>query len=123
MKRLIISFLILAAIVTTSVYTLSAFDKANHTLVSYVERAEELYKQNKTDLAEEELTRLNRFWSDYYNLASYIVQSTKLEEVAQSISKLKALMGKDEFLSECESIKYGVRLIYDSEYPYLHSIL
>ena len=123
MKRLIISFLILAAIVTTSVYTLSAFDKANHTLVSYVERAEELYKQNKTALAEEELTRLNRFWSDYYNLASYIVQSTKLEEVAQSVSKLKALMGKDEFLSECESIKYGVRLIYDSEYPYLHSIL
>ncbi len=123
MKRLIISVLILATIVVTSIVTLSVFDSKNEQLISYIERTEELYKQNKTDLAEEELTRLNRFWSDYYNLVSYIVQSTKLEEVAQSVSKLKALMGKDEFLSECESIKYGIRLIYDSEFPYLHSIL
>ncbi len=123
MKRLIISLLILVSIVVTSVFILSVFDSRNEQLISYVDRVEELYKQNKTDLAEEELTRLNRFWSEYYNLVSYIVQSTKLEEIAQSVSKLKALMGKDEFLSECESIKYGIRLIYDSEYPYLHSIL
>ena len=124
MKRLITCIIILVLIISGSTYSLYVFDKKNDDITDHIDYIQTLYKQNKTDEAEEELTRLDRFWDEYYNYMSFIVQSTKLEDISLSVSKLKYLLKKDsdEFLSECESIKYGIQMIYDSEYPHLHSV-
>lgn len=124
MKRLITCVIILVLIISGSTYSLYVFDKKNDDITDHIDYIQTLYKQNKTDEAEEELTRLDRFWDEYYNYMSFIVQSTKLEDISLSVSKLKYLLKKDsdEFLSECESIKYGIQMIYDSEYPHLHSV-
>ncbi len=124
MKRLITCVIILVLIISGSTYSLYVFDKKNDDITEHIDYIQTLYKQNKTDEAEEELTRLDRFWNEYYNYMSFIVQSTKLEDISLSVSKLKYLLKKDsdEFLSECESIKYGIQMIYDSEYPHLHSV-
>lgn len=124
MKRLITCVIILVLIISGSTYSLYVFDKKNDDITEHIDYIQMLYKQNKTDEAEEELTRLDRFWNEYYNYMSFIVQSTKLEDISLSVSKLKYLLKKDsdEFLSECESIKYGIQMIYDSEYPHLHSV-
>lgn len=125
MKRLIISVIILVLIISGSTYSLYVFDKKNDEITGHIDYIDTLYKENKTDEAEEELTRLDRFWDEYYNFMSFIVQSTKLEDISLSVSKLKYLlnMDSDEFLSECESIKRGIEMIYDSEYPHIHSVL
>ncbi len=124
MKRLITCVIILVLIISGSTYSLYVFDKKNDDITEHIDYIQTLYKQNKTDEAEEELTRLDRFWNEYYNYMSFIVQSTKLEDISLSVSKLRYLLKKDsdEFLSECESIKYGIQMIYDSEYPHLHSV-
>ncbi len=124
MKRFVISLTILALIISGSIYSLYVFDKKNDEITDRIDHIQTLYKQNKTDEAEEELTRLDRFWDEYYNFASFIIQSTKLEDISLSMSKLEYLlkMDSDEFLSECESIKYGIKIIYDSEYPHIHSV-
>lgn len=124
MKRLITCVIILVLIISGSTYSLYVFDKKNDDITDHIDYIQTLYKQNKTDEAEEELTRLDRFWNEYYNYMSFIVQSTKLEDISLSVSKLRYLLKKDsdEFLSECESIKYGIQMIYDSEYPHLHSV-
>lgn len=124
MKRLITCVIILVLIISGSTYSLYVFDKKNDDITNHIDYIQTLYKQNKTDEAEEELTRLDRFWNEYYNYMSFIVQSTKLEDISLSVSKLRYLLKKDsdEFLSECESIKYGIQMIYDSEYPHLHSV-
>lgn len=123
MKRLITSICILAVIVAGSVISLYVFKNKNTELISIINSAQDLAKQNKTDQAEEELERLDRFWSDYHILTSYFLQNTKLDELATSVSKLKGLLGDDEFFSECDSIKYGVNMLYENEFPYIHSIL
>lgn len=124
MKRLITCVIILVLIISGSTYSLYVFDKKNDEITEHIDHIQTLYKKNKTDEAEEELTRLDRFWDEYYNYMSFIVQSTKLEDISLSVSKLKYLLKKDsdEFLSECESIKYGIQMVYDSEYPHLHSV-
>ncbi|MCC8191735.1 MAG: DUF4363 family protein [Ruminococcus sp.] len=124
MKRFVISVILLAAIIFGSITSLFVFDRKNDEMTERISYIQTLYKQNKTDEAEEELARLDRFWNEYYNFMSFIVQSTKLEEISLSVSKLEYLlkMDSEEFLSECDSIKYGIQMIYDSEFPYLHSI-
>lgn len=124
MKRFVVCIIILVLIISGSTFSLYFFDKKNDEITEHIDYIQTLYKENKTDEAEEELTRLDRFWDEYYNFMSFIVQSTKLEEISLSVSKLKYLleMDSDEFLSECESIKYGIQMIYDSEYPHFHSV-
>lgn len=124
MKRFVTSVIILVLILAGSIYSLFVFDRKNDELTQQIDYIQTLYKENKTDKAEEELTRLNRFWNEYYIFMSFIVQSTKLEDISLSVSKLKYLLSEDseEFLSECDAIKKGIKMVYDSEYPHLHSV-
>ena len=91
-----------------------------NTLDSITEYAED----EKTDQALEKIKEFSRSWKDYYICVSFLVESSRLEDISASCAKLEALLLKnsEELYSECETIKYGIKLIYNNEFPYLHSI-
>lgn len=124
MKRLILCATILVIIITGSVLSLFLINKKNQQLIKTLDAVTEYAEDRKTDQALEKIDEFSRSWKKYYICVSFLVESSCLEDISASCSKLKALLLKDseELYSECETIKYGITLIYNNEFPYLHSI-
>ena len=124
MKRLILCVTILVIIITGSVLSLFLINNKNQQLIKTIDAITEFAEDRKTDQALEKIDEFSRLWKKYYICVSFLVESSCLEDVSASCAKLKALLLKDseELYSECETIKYGITLIYNNEFPYLHSI-
>ncbi len=124
MKRLILCIAILAVIITGSVLSLLLINNKNQQLIETLDAITVYAEDRKTDQALEKIEEFSRLWKKYYVCVSFLVESSCLEDISSSCAKLKALLLKDseELYSECETIKYGINLIYNNEFPYLHSI-
>lgn len=124
MKRLILCITILVVIVSGSVLSLLLINNKNQHLISTLNMITEYAEDEKTDQALEKIKEFSRSWKDYYICVSFLVESSRLEDISASCAKLEALLMKnsEELYSECETIKYGITLIYNNEFPYLHSI-
>lgn len=124
MKRIILCAAILVVIVIGSTLSLFLIKDKNQQLINTLDYVTEYAEDKKTDQALEKIEEFSRLWKKYYICVSFLVESSCLEDVSASCAKLKALLLKDseELYSECETIKYGITLIYNNEFPYLHSI-
>lgn len=124
MKRLILCITILIVIISGSVSSLFLIKSKNQKLINTLDSITECAEDEKTDQALEKIKEFSRSWKDYYICVSFLVESSRLEDISESCAKLEALLLKnsEELYSECETIKYGIKLIYNNEFPYLHSI-
>lgn len=124
MKRLILCITILTVIISGSVCSLFLLKNKNQKLINTLDSITEYAEDEKTDQALEKIKEFSRSWKDYYICVSFLVESSRLEDISESCAKLEALLLKnsEELYSECETIKYGITLIYNNEFPYLHSI-
>ena len=124
MKRLILCVTILIVIISGSVSSLFLLKSKNQKLINTLDSITECAEDEKTDQALEKIKEFSRSWKDYYICVSFLVESSRLEDISESCAKLEALLLKnsEELYSECETIKYGIKLIYNNEFPYLHSI-
>lgn len=124
MKRLILCITILLVIISGSIFSLFLIKNKNQELITALDTITEYAEDEKTDQALEKIKEFSRSWKDYYICVSFIVESSRLEDISASCAKLEALLLKssEELYSECEAIKYGITLIYNNEFPYLHSI-
>lgn len=124
MKRIILCIAIIVIIISGSILSLFLIKSNNQRLIETLDEVTEYAEDNKTDQALEKIEEFSRSWEKYYICVSFLVESSCLEDVSASCAKLKALLLKDseELYSECETIKYGITLIYNNEFPYLHSI-
>lgn len=124
MKRLILCVTILIVIISGSVSSLFLIKSKNQKLINTLDSITECAEDEKTDQALEKIKEFSRSWKDYYICVSFLVESSRLEDISESCAKLEALLLKnsEELYSECETIKYGIKLIYNNEFPYLHSI-
>lgn len=124
MKRLILCITILTVIISGSVSSLFLLKNKNQKLINTLDSITEYAEDEKTDQALEKIKEFSRSWKDYYICVSFLVESSRLEDISESCAKLEALLLKnsEELYSECETIKYGITLIYNNEFPYLHSI-
>ncbi len=125
MKRVVICAAIISVIILSSIGSLFILKTQNEKIIEYVDEAILLWKKNETGEALEKIDELNRFWQKYYIRISFIVQNDKMENINTSVAKLKPLVitGNEEFYAECENIKLLLEMIYDSQFPYLHSII
>lgn len=123
MKRIIISFGIIAAIIGVSIFSLVFMDKNNKEMFEQLDEITSLY-ENRSDDIQKEIQDFQDFWEKYYIRYSYITQCSTLDDISYSVAKLDELYnaGSDDFIPECESIKYRVKRIYDRQYPHLHSV-
>lgn len=124
MKRLILCITILIVIISGSILSLILIKNKNQHLINTLNMITEYAEDEKTDQALEKIKEFSRSWKDYYICVSFLVESSRLEDISASCAKLEALLMKnsEELYSECETIKYGITLIYNNEFPYLHSI-
>lgn len=125
MKRVILCAAILCVIIIQSVVSLAILGSKNRKLDAVISEAVKLAEAGDTQGALAKTDEIVSCWDDYYVTVSYLVQTSKLEDLSYSVSKLKALLEKDseEFFSECSLIRYGIELIYKNEFPDLHSVL
>lgn len=124
MKRLILCTTILGIIISGSILSLMLIKNKNQELITTLDTITEYAEDKKTDQALEKIKEFSQSWKSYYICVSFIVESSRLEDISASCAKLEALLQKnsEELYSECETIKYGITLIYNNEFPYLHSI-
>ena len=56
---------------------------------------------------------------------SFVATSSTLDDISYSVAKLAPLLKEDsdEFVSECQSIKYWAYLVYSNQLPYFYSVL
>lgn len=126
MKRVKLCIFIIAMIISMSVYTLYTLGKRNIQLYEYLDRIKSIYLADKNDpRIEPMIAELGSYWRDYYVNISFLIQSSQLGDISDSVARLYPLWQSDcdEFLSEIESIRYQTALLYDNEFPNLHSII
>ncbi len=123
MKRIVICFGIIFAIIGSSVVSLYFLDRENREFFEKVDVIVELYNENSPEILQK-IDELDEYWDRYYIRFSYVTQTATLDDISYSVAKLKPLyeQGSDEFVSECESIKYWVNRIYHRQFPHLYSI-
>ena len=125
MKRIILCIGILLAILIQSVASLMILKHKNNELSSLIDQAAYLAQSGDKEAALEKTAEIQDYWQDYYVKVSYLIQTSKLEDIAFSVSKLTPLLEKDseEFFSECFLINRGIQLIFSNECPKLSSVL
>lgn len=125
MKRIILCIGILLAILIQSVASLMILKHKNNELSSLIDQAAYLAQNGDKEAALEKTAEIQDYWQDYYVKVSYLIQTSKLEDIAFSVSKLTPLLEKDseEFFSECFLINRGIQLIFSNECPKLSSVL
>lgn len=123
MKRITLCLGIIAAIFVGSFFSLHFMDKNNCEIFDRVNEIERLYSEDSADI-KSEIKGFEECWEKYYVRYSYYTPSATLDEVSYSVAKLSAIYENqsDEFIAECESIKYRVQRIYDRQFPHFHSI-
>lgn len=125
MKRLILCAVIIAVIIAGAMMSVASIKKKNNILISKLNEAIKLADDGEKEQALDAVRDLNDYWTDYYIKISFLVESSRLDDISTSVAKLRPLLEKDseEFFSECEVIRFGVTLVYDSELPLWHSMI
>lgn len=125
MKRFVICVAILVGILLQSVLSIFTLKRFNDNLKEYVTEAVYLAENKEYDRASEVVGKIEKYWEKYYKTASFLIQTSKLEEISFAVSKLSPLLrkGSEEFFSECDMIIYSTKQIYENELPRLSSVL
>ncbi len=123
MKRITLCIVIFAAIIVISAGSLFMLNKNNKELTGKIDEIIELY-DNGSDEISDKVNELEEYWEDYYIRISFVAQSSTLDDISYSVAKLLPLyeQDSDEFVSECESIKYWIKRVYDSQFPHFYSV-
>jgi len=124
MKRIVLCITILGTIIAVSVFSLFVLHKNNTRLIEMLDDVIEAY-DNAPDEVSEKVDGIEQYWEDYYIRISFLVQSSTLDNISYSVARLGSMyeQDSDEFVSECESIKYWVKRVYDSQFPHFYSVL
>ncbi len=125
MKRMLVCLLIISSIIVSSFYLLNKLDNYNKTLTIMIDEAISLRENEKTEETLQKVEEITRFWKQYFNHMSIMIQTSKMNDISTSVAKLLPLLSHDneEFFSECENIKFAITLVYDCEFPSFHSII
>ena len=124
MKRVIICFVIIGAIIAVGIFSCTVVASKNNRLYGHVESVlSEYATDGDTEAAISELERF--FCEDYAPPLSVIVNDEMLSDIAAVICRLRPMLESDcdEFASECEVIKAGAAKILRSEMPTFLRIL
>lgn len=124
MKRVVICFIILLTIIVQSIISLSILKHKNNELSALIDQAVDFAQKGEQEQAIEKTQEVYDYWQDYFTKVSYLIQTSKLENISYSIAKLQPLLvnNSEEFYAECSMIKLGIKGIYNSEFPHLYSV-
>lgn len=123
MKRLYTCIVIVCIIITLSAGSLFITRKSNDTLFSQLDTVSQAYENDSN--TKEEVEKLKSIWDKYYIRISYIAKTDFLNDISANVGRLEYLLenGSDEFVSELENIRTKATLLYNSQFPYLYSVL
>ncbi len=121
MKRVWICSLIIALILIISSAWLVVLCNKNERLSQLIDEAVESVRSGDSDTATRAIDDLCKYWESFYATASVFERSTPLDNVSDSVAKLKSLYenGSEEFYSECETIRCAADRIFKSNLPFV----
>ena len=123
MRRISLCIGIMTMIIVTSVISLFMLNKNNNEIFEKIDEIAQLYDE-ESDEVSKKIEELEDYWEKYYIRISFVAQSSTLDDISYSVAKLNSLyeQDSDEFISECESLRYWVSRVYDSQFPHFYSV-
>ena len=94
-------------------------------LTSQIITVQELYEKGEIPSALDKADELNRSWNSYYKILSCLVKYDKLSGINSSIAKIRPYIenDSDELSAEFRSVLYQIKMLNNTEFPYLYNIL
>ncbi len=123
MKRIALCIFITLCIITLSIVSLFMLRSAGRELYEHIDKCRESYL-TQSDTLYDDIASLEDYWGEYYVKASFLTRSSSLDDISCSVARLKPLLiaDCDEFLSELNSVRYRVYLLYESQIPHWRSV-
>lgn len=123
MKRLWVCIFLIVAMTSASCGSLAVLNAHNEKLFAAAQKVEDAYNNGGDTMAEVE--KLSACWGEYYVSVSYVANTDTLNSISSGVFRLRYLLenDSDEFLSELHSICSQIRMLYNSQFPHLYSVL
>lgn len=123
MKRVALCIAILSAMIAVSLVSLFMLRSSSEELYHYIDECLLSYYENSEKLYSD-IEALEICFGDYYTKASFLTRSSSLDDMAGAVARLEPLaeIGAEEFVSELNSIRYRVNLLYESQIPHFRSV-
>ncbi|MFT3951843.1 MAG: DUF4363 family protein [Oscillospiraceae bacterium] len=125
MKRLVLCVCILAVILAQSICGVVLLRHCNTEVQCAVEQAVSDARSGDREQTLCALDEVSTEWRQYYKRVNFLIQTSKLEQIAISVSRLHALYEADcaEFYAECDVVLNALDAIYENEFPHIYSII
>lgn len=125
MKRVVISFCLLSAIVIYSFTGTFFIRKENNRLISLLDEIQVCYESKDINGALIKANELDKEWELYERKMSMIVRDEKLNNLGMAVARITPYISNEneEFNAELKNIYHQIYMIYHSEFPAWHKIL
>ncbi len=125
MKRVLLCAYILVVMIVSSIVLLNRIENKGFEITKTIDNAIVLFEAGDLEKSAQQINQAIQQWHSYYSMLSLVMPNENIQQITQSVSKLSALLKdcKEEFIAECESVKYAITLLYENEYPSLRTII
>lgn len=122
MKRIVISIVIIAAIISAGCLAIGYIGEENEIIYGKIE---EVLNAEGDAATKEAVRELERAFEKYENRLSCIVDEDILEEMSAAVSMLMPMYeaSSDEFTAQCELVKAYAKRLLDREIPTLPRVM
>lgn len=125
MIRIKISFGIIISIIVLGVTGFFVLRHETNEIIGLIDETRSYSDSDNTEEALKSADKLLKKWDKYHTYASIFINNDKISDVQESVSRIKALIEKnnDELNAEYDSAKSSLEWIVESEIPRWTNIL
>ncbi|MBE6851923.1 MAG: DUF4363 family protein [Ruminococcus sp.] len=124
MKRIYASVFIIIFVIALDVYSHHVMLKEKNRLDSYLTGIQQYAQSEDTESAILEAEKLIQVWEHSRKKLAFFVNNRNLDEISDSITKIKPLLrsDSDEVSAEAEQIKQKLLRNHTRDLPYIYNI-
>ncbi len=124
MARIYISIAIILSIIGLDIFSVFIIRNERQSLDEKLTLIQENLIDNDKKAGIDNAEKLSANWDDSYRRIAFFVNSRELEDINDSISRIKPLLesDSDEINAEIETIKEKLHRTYINDLPYIYNI-
>lgn len=125
MKRMIIAIAIVLAILCSGSYSLWKFHRLRMEATPLIETMDQAADNGALEQAHEAAQRFWELWMDYEPDLVRFARRDPLEEIGRCAARLTAFAAhgeEAEFAAAVNELEYGLKELWESEFPSVHNL-
>ena len=123
MKRLYISIIMLAAVISGGIASVVYIEHADDRIQYLGAQIREEYSRGED--VTDDVAKLCRFWEEHYLVMCFIDNSNDISPISAEISRLPELAKQrsEDLIPQVDCVCYLSGKLNDKQFPYIHSVL